>query len=107
MFFLRFLFLQAFLQKLVRNLFAEGNDLFREKDFKLALVQYVEGLNVAEYAASDEVAIPVDLLCKLHVNRAACYFAMVSSLGASWCTCVLYLISPSFDDLHISRFKLH
>nr|XP_056703041.1 zinc finger CCCH domain-containing protein 7B [Euleptes europaea] len=67
---------EAFLQKLVRNLFAEGNDLFREKDFKLALVQYVEGLNVAEYAASDEVTIPLDLLCKLHVNRAACYFAM-------------------------------
>ncbi|KAJ7330041.1 hypothetical protein JRQ81_016215 [Phrynocephalus forsythii] len=67
---------EAFLQKLVQNLFAEGNDLFREKDFKLALVQYVEGLNVADYAASDEVAIPLDLLCKLHVNRAACYFAM-------------------------------
>ncbi|NXC81127.1 Z3H7B protein, partial [Cercotrichas coryphoeus] len=67
---------QAFLQKLVRNLFAEGNDLFREKDFKLSLVQYVEGLNVADYAASDEVTIPKDLLCKLHVNRAACYFAM-------------------------------
>lgn len=70
---------QAFLQKLVRNLFAEGNDLFREKDFKLSLVQYVEGLNVADYAASDEVTIPKELLCKLHVNRAACYFAMVSS----------------------------
>ncbi|NXG16971.1 Z3H7B protein, partial [Grallaria varia] len=67
---------EAFLQKLVRNLFAEGNDLFREKDFKLALVQYVEGLNVADYAASDEVTIPKELLCKLHVNRAACYFAM-------------------------------
>ncbi|KAH0616851.1 hypothetical protein JD844_028279 [Phrynosoma platyrhinos] len=67
---------EAFLQKLVRNLLAEGNDLFREKDFKLALVQYVEGLNVAEYAASDEVTIPVDLLCNLYVNRAACYFAM-------------------------------
>ncbi|OXB71948.1 UNVERIFIED_CONTAM: hypothetical protein H355_001061 [Colinus virginianus] len=67
---------EAFLQKLVRNLFAEGNDLFREKDFKLSLVQYVEGLNVAEYAASDEVTIPKELLCKLHVNRAACYFAM-------------------------------
>lgn len=69
---------QAFLQKLVRNLFAEGNDLFREKDFKLSLVQYVEGLNVADYAASDEVTIPKELLCKLHVNRAACYYAMVS-----------------------------
>lgn len=70
---------QAVLQKLVRNLFAEGNDLFREKDFKLSLVQYVEGLNVADYAASDEVTIPKELLCKLHVNRAACYFAMVSA----------------------------
>ncbi|KFQ39561.1 Zinc finger CCCH domain-containing protein 7B, partial [Mesitornis unicolor] len=67
---------EAFLQKLVKNLFAEGNDLFREKDFKLSLVQYVEGLNVADYAASDEVTIPKELLCKLHVNRAACYFAM-------------------------------
>ncbi|NWU92767.1 Z3H7B protein, partial [Upupa epops] len=67
---------EAFLQKLVRNLFAEGNDLYREKDFKLSLVQYVEGLNVADYAASDEVTIPKELLCKLHVNRAACYFAM-------------------------------
>ncbi|NXH69881.1 Z3H7B protein, partial [Hydrobates tethys] len=67
---------EAFLQKLVRNLFAEGNDLFREKDFKLSLGQYVEGLNVADYAASDEVTIPKELLCKLHVNRAACYFAM-------------------------------
>ncbi|XP_039191488.1 zinc finger CCCH domain-containing protein 7B isoform X3 [Crotalus tigris] len=67
---------EAFLQKLVQNLLAEGNDLFREKDYKLALVQYIEGLNVSEYAASDEVNIPADLLCKLHVNRAACYFAM-------------------------------
>ncbi|XP_070612154.1 zinc finger CCCH domain-containing protein 7B isoform X2 [Erythrolamprus reginae] len=67
---------EAFLQKLVQNLLAEGNDLFREKDYKLSLGQYVEGLNVSEYAASDEVNIPADLLCKLHVNRAACYFAM-------------------------------
>lgn len=69
---------QAFLLKLVQNLFAEGNDLFREKDYKQALVQYMEGLNVADYAASDEVALPRELLCKLHVNRAACYFTMVS-----------------------------
>ena len=70
---------QAFLLKLVQNLFAEGNDLFREKEYKQALVQYVEGLNVADYAASDQVALPRELLCKLHVNRAACYFTMVSS----------------------------
>lgn len=75
---------QAFLLKLVQNLFAEGNDLFREKDYKQALVQYMEGLNVAEYAASDQVALPRELLCKLHVNRAACYFTMVS-LPSSLC----------------------
>ncbi|KAM9229565.1 zinc finger CCCH domain-containing protein 7B isoform 3-T3 [Dugong dugon] len=67
---------EAFLLKLVQNLFAEGNDLFREKDHKQALVQYMEGLNVADYAASDQVALPRELLCKLHVNRAACYFTM-------------------------------
>uniref|UniRef100_A0A2R9AXV9 Zinc finger CCCH-type containing 7B n=1 Tax=Pan paniscus TaxID=9597 RepID=A0A2R9AXV9_PANPA len=67
---------EAFLLKLVQNLFAEGNDLFREKDYKQALVQYMEGLNVADYAASDQVALPRELLCKLHVNRAACYFTM-------------------------------
>uniref|UniRef100_A0A452V6A2 Zinc finger CCCH-type containing 7B n=1 Tax=Ursus maritimus TaxID=29073 RepID=A0A452V6A2_URSMA len=67
---------KAFLLKLVQNLFAEGNDLFREKDYKQALVQYMEGLNVADYAASDQVALPQELLCKLHVNRAACYFTM-------------------------------
>lgn len=61
----------------MQNLFAEGNDLFREKDYKQALVQYMEGLNVADYAASDQVALPRELLCKLHVNRAACYFTMV------------------------------
>lgn len=66
----------------MQNLFAEGNDLFREKDYKQALVQYVEGLNVADYAASDQVALPRELLCKLHVNRAACYFTMVSSSPA-------------------------
>lgn len=68
--------------------------MFREKDFKLALGQYVEGLNVAEYAASDEVVIPADLLCKLHVNRAACYFSMVSTLrvGAGLCMPVCHLM---------------
>ncbi|XP_014444177.1 zinc finger CCCH domain-containing protein 7B isoform X1 [Tupaia chinensis] len=71
---------EAFLLKLVQNLFAEGNDLFREKDYKQALVQYMEGLNVADYAASDQVALPRELLCKLHVNRAACYFTMDESV---------------------------
>lgn len=110
---------QAVLQKLVRNLFAEGNDLFREKDFKLSLVQYVEGLNVADYAASDEVTIPKELLCKLHVNRAACYFAMVSAfprhpqesgrkaglhwLPCSWKTCQEGIQPPALKEMVAHR----
>eukprot|EP00070_Physeter_catodon_P032234 XP_028339128.1 zinc finger CCCH domain-containing protein 7B isoform X2 [Physeter catodon] len=46
------------------------------EDYRQALVQYMEGLNVADYAASDQVALPRELLCKLHINRAACYFTM-------------------------------
>ena len=78
----------------MQNLFAEGNDLFREKDYKQALVQYMEGLNVADYAASDQVALPQELLCKLHVNRAACYFTMVSLTPS------LPLLYPPGPDHH-------
>ncbi|KAM4721534.1 zinc finger CCCH domain-containing protein 7B [Rhinophrynus dorsalis] len=67
---------QNFLQQLVRNLFAEGNDLYREGDHKLALAQYTEGLTVAEYAASEELRVPAELLCKLCVNRSCCYYSM-------------------------------
>ncbi|MEE6502748.1 hypothetical protein FKM82_004627 [Ascaphus truei] len=67
---------ESFLQQLVRNLFAEGNDLYREGDPKLALGQYTEGLTVAEYAASDDLSVPRDLVCKLNVNRACCYYSM-------------------------------
>lgn len=88
---------QAFLLKLVQNLFAEGNDLFREKDYKQALVQYMEGLNVADYAASDQVALPQELLCKLHVNRAACYFTMVSPTPS------LPLLYPLGPDHHFPQ----
>ncbi|XP_067830756.1 zinc finger CCCH domain-containing protein 7B isoform X2 [Heptranchias perlo] len=67
---------EAFLHQLVKNLLEEGNGLYREEDYKLALVQYVEALNVAQYAESDEVVISQHLLEKLYVNRAACYFSM-------------------------------
>eukprot|EP00079_Xenopus_tropicalis_P009872 XP_002934256.1 PREDICTED: zinc finger CCCH domain-containing protein 7B [Xenopus tropicalis] len=67
---------EHFLQQLVRNLFAEGNDLYRDGDAKLALGQYTEGLTVAEYAVSEELTIPEELLSKLCVNRSCCYFTM-------------------------------
>ncbi|XP_053325130.1 zinc finger CCCH domain-containing protein 7B [Spea bombifrons] len=67
---------EAFLQQLVRNLFAEGNELYREGNIKLALAQYTEGLTVAEYTASEELNIPQELQCKLYVNRSCCYYSM-------------------------------
>ncbi|KAM8930956.1 zinc finger CCCH domain-containing protein 7B [Pelodytes ibericus] len=67
---------ETFLQQLVRNLFTEGNDLFEEGNFKLALGQYTEGLTVAEYADSEDVRVPQDLICKLYVNRSCCYYSM-------------------------------
>ncbi|XP_067875533.1 zinc finger CCCH domain-containing protein 7B isoform X3 [Heterodontus francisci] len=67
---------EAFLHQLVKNLLEEGNGLYREANYKLALVQYVEALDVAQYAESDEVVISQRLLEKLYVNRAACYFSM-------------------------------
>ncbi|XP_053577206.1 zinc finger CCCH domain-containing protein 7B [Bombina bombina] len=67
---------ENFLQDLVRNLFAEGNDLYRDGNPKLALGQYTEGLTVAEYAASEDLIINQELLCKLYVNRSCCYYSM-------------------------------
>ncbi|XP_071983706.1 zinc finger CCCH domain-containing protein 7B isoform X2 [Engystomops pustulosus] len=67
---------KRFLQKLVEDLFTEGNDLYREDEVKLALGQYTEGLNVADYAASEELVLSQELLCRLLVNRSCCYFSM-------------------------------
>ncbi|XP_064419457.1 zinc finger CCCH domain-containing protein 7B [Latimeria chalumnae] len=73
---------EMFLRDLVRNLFLEGNDLYRDGQPKLALVEYMEALNVAQYAASDDVEISQDLLGSLYVNRAACFFCMALYLKA-------------------------
>uniref|UniRef100_A0A4W3H4D3 Zinc finger CCCH-type containing 7B n=1 Tax=Callorhinchus milii TaxID=7868 RepID=A0A4W3H4D3_CALMI len=67
---------KAFLHQLVKNLLEEGNALYREWEYKAALAQYVEALNVADYAESDGVIISQHLLENLYVNRAACYFFM-------------------------------
>lgn len=64
---------EIFIQKLVRNLYNEGNDLYREGLKEESINQYTEALSIASYAASEEIAITSDTLEKLHVNRAACY----------------------------------
>ncbi|XP_069839822.1 zinc finger CCCH domain-containing protein 7A [Dendropsophus ebraccatus] len=64
---------EIFIQKLVRNLFNEGNDLYREGLKDESINQYTEALSIATYAASEEIAIKSETLEKLHVNRAICY----------------------------------
>ncbi|XP_059835128.1 zinc finger CCCH domain-containing protein 7A [Hypanus sabinus] len=66
---------EVFLQELVKNLYDEGNDKFREGKWAEALNQYTEALNVAEYA-SEEISIVNGVIEKLYANRAACYLNM-------------------------------
>lgn len=63
---------------LVRNLFNEGNDVYRECDWSGSLLQYSEALNIASYAKSEEILIPKEIIEKLQINRIACYSNMVS-----------------------------
>nr|XP_014347479.1 PREDICTED: zinc finger CCCH domain-containing protein 7B [Latimeria chalumnae] len=81
---------EMFLRDLVRNLFLEGNDLYRDGQPKLALVEYMEALNVAQYAASDDVEISQDLLGSLYVNRAACFFCM--NVSAEWILIIFFAL---------------
>lgn len=69
---------QLFIRELVRNLFNEGNDVYREGDWRGSLSHYTEAINVADYANSEEIHVSDDILEKLHVNRIACFSNMVS-----------------------------
>lgn len=62
----------------MRNLFNEGNDVYREHDWNNSISQYTEALNIAGYAKSEEIVIPKEIIEKLHINRIACYSNMVS-----------------------------
>lgn len=100
----------VYLRALVRNLFNEGNDVYRERDWNSSISQYTEALNIADYAKSEEILIPKEIIEKLHVNRIACYSNMgfhdkvledcntVLSLNASNCK-ALYRKSKALSDL--------
>ncbi|XP_003477808.1 zinc finger CCCH domain-containing protein 7A isoform X1 [Cavia porcellus] len=100
----------VYLQALVRNLFNEGNDFYRERDWNSSISQYTEALRIADYAESDKISIPKEIIEKLHVNRMACYSNMglhdkvledcniVLSLNDSNCK-ALYRKSKALSDL--------
>uniref|UniRef100_A0A803SNS0 C3H1-type domain-containing protein n=1 Tax=Anolis carolinensis TaxID=28377 RepID=A0A803SNS0_ANOCA len=64
---------QVFIRDLVKNLFHEGNDAYRESDWEGSLSHYSEALNISDYASSEGIHISDEILEKLHVNRIACY----------------------------------
>uniref|UniRef100_A0A480V921 Zinc finger CCCH domain-containing protein 7A n=1 Tax=Sus scrofa TaxID=9823 RepID=A0A480V921_PIG len=104
----------VYLGALVRNLFNEGNDVYRERDWNSSVSQYSEALSIADYAKSEEILIPKEIIEKLHINRIACYSIMgfhdkvledcetVLSLNASNCK-ALYRKSKALSDL--GRYK--
>ncbi|XP_006015582.1 zinc finger CCCH domain-containing protein 7A isoform X1 [Alligator sinensis] len=67
---------ELFIRELVRNLFNEGNDAYRERDWGGSLSHYTEAINVADYANSEDIHISSEILEKLHVNRIACFSNM-------------------------------
>lgn len=62
---------EVFIQDLVRNLFGEGNDVFKEGEWTRSIEMYTEALNIAEYADSEEISVSAAILEKLYANRAA------------------------------------
>lgn len=70
-----------FIRDLVWNLFGEGNEVFREGDWTKSIEMYTEALSVAEYADSEEIHVPTNLLEKLYANRAAAYLNIVPVSG--------------------------
>ncbi|KAL4659015.1 zinc finger CCCH domain-containing protein 7A [Arapaima gigas] len=62
-----------FIQDLVRNLFGEGNDVYREGEWTKSIELYAEALSVADYADSEDISISAGIIEKLYANRAAAY----------------------------------
>lgn len=101
---------EVYLHALVRNLFNEGNDIYRECDWSGSLIQYSEALSIANYAKSEEILIPKEIIEKLYINRIACYSNMglrdkvledcnaVLSVNASNCK-ALYRKAKALSDL--------
>nr|XP_056722342.1 zinc finger CCCH domain-containing protein 7A [Euleptes europaea] len=64
---------EIFIRELVKNLFNEGNDAYREGDWDGSLNHYSEALNIADYANSEGIHISDEIVERMHVNRIVCY----------------------------------
>lgn len=92
---------QNFLTKLVCNLLDEGNTLFRDREWDLAVKEFTEGLNVSQYAATEEIHIPEALLESLYVDRATAYYSMGEyDQGIADCDKALEVCKESYRALY-------
>lgn len=58
---------------------------------------YTEALSVAEYAESEEIYVPTNLLEKLYANRAAAYLNIVPvSRGGALAVCPVVAVQVDF-----------
>ncbi|XP_036390597.1 zinc finger CCCH domain-containing protein 7A-like isoform X1 [Megalops cyprinoides] len=64
---------EVFIQDLVRNLFGEGNDLYKEGEWARSIELYTEALNITDYADSEGITLLSETIEKLYGNRAAAY----------------------------------
>lgn len=72
---------QVFIQDLVRNLFGEGNDVFKEGEWTKSIEMHTEALSIAEYADSEDITVSGGILESLYANRAAAYLNIVSKVN--------------------------
>ncbi|MCJ8738469.1 hypothetical protein PDJAM_G00036350 [Pangasius djambal] len=92
---------ETFLTQLVCNLLDEGNTVFREGDWRQAIVHYSEGVNVARYAQSEALVLPPELLESLYVNRASAHYSLEEyEQGAQDCDCALAVSEGSRRALY-------
>lgn len=92
---------QDFLTGLVCNLLEEGNALFKDRSWVEAVKEFTEGLNVSEYAASEDIHIQEVLLESLYVNRAAAYYSLCEyGRGVEDCDKALSLCKESRRALY-------
>uniref|UniRef100_A0A8C6WKD6 Zinc finger CCCH-type containing 7B n=1 Tax=Neogobius melanostomus TaxID=47308 RepID=A0A8C6WKD6_9GOBI len=92
---------KEYLTGLVCNLLQEGNALFKDASWEEAVKEFSEGLDVSQYAASEDIHIPEVLLESLLVNRAAAYYSMGEyERGVEDCDKVLSLCKESHRGLY-------
>ncbi|XP_057717534.1 zinc finger CCCH domain-containing protein 7B-like isoform X2 [Corythoichthys intestinalis] len=96
-----------FLIHLICDLLEEGNSWFRDGQWKEAVREFSEGVNVAHYVKVEGFQIPPALLESLYINRAAAYVSMEEfDNGVKDCDKALELFKKSHKTLYLKAVCL-